>query len=153
MKRNEIWTTRTQCLDAWRTNQIKLVLCSVKYTWLLQNSIASRSMGIILDSRQWLDTIDIFIFNLWNSCYLNNKCEKLGVLLSATLGRPLDVQISLLSTRLRWTENVRPIDVQYGVWMDEPNKDLLWTSLGRVVPIGKWNSGKLHKQLELEHLN
>ena len=69
---------------------------------------------------------------------MNNKvtCEKFDVLLYATFGRPLDVQISPLSTRLQWTEKGRPMDVQYGTWTDGPNKDVLWTSLGRTMPIG-----------------
>ena len=50
--------------------------------------------------------------------------------------QPLDVQISLLSTRLQWTEKGRPLDVQYGTWTDGPNKDVLWTSLGRAMLIG-----------------
>ena len=137
-KRSETWTARTQCTDAWRANQIKPVICSVKYTWTLSNSIASRSIGIILDLRQWLQTIDIFIFNLY-SCYLNNKvtCEKLDVLFYITFGCPLDVQINFLSTQLHWTEKRRPMDVQYGTWMDGPNKDVLWTSFGRACPLGR----------------
>ena len=123
--------TRTQCIDAWKTNQIKPFICSVKYTWTLRNSIASRLIGIILDWRQSPDTIDIFMFNLWNKVV----CEKFGVLLSAAFG-PLDVLISLLLLRLQWTEKVRPMDVQYGTWTDEPNKDVLWTSLGRAMHIG-----------------
>ena len=77
---------------------------------------------------------------IFNSSYLNNKvtCEKFDVLLYATFGRPLDVQISLLSTRLQWTEKGRPMDVQYGTWTDGPNKDVLSTSLGRAIPIGKY---------------
>ena len=77
-------------------------------------------------------------YSIFNSCYLNNKvtCEKFDVLLYATFGRPLDVQISLLSTRLQWTEKGRPMDVQYGTWTDGPNKDVLWTSFGRAMPIG-----------------
>ena len=78
-------------------------------------------------------------YSIFNSCYLNNKvtCEKFDVLLYATFGRPLDVQISPLSTRLQWTEKGRPMDVQYGTWTDGPNKDVLWTSFGRAMPIGK----------------
>ena len=66
-------------------------------------------------------------YSIFNSCYLNNKvtCEKFDVLLYATFGRPLDVQISPLSTRLQWTEKGRPMDVQYGTWIDGPNKDVL----------------------------
>ena len=77
-------------------------------------------------------------YSIFNSCYLNNKvtCEKFDVLLYATFGRPLDVQISPLSTRLQWTEKGRPMDVQYGTWTDGPNKDVLWTSFGRAMPIG-----------------
>ena len=47
------------------------------------------------------DTIDVFIFNLSNSCYLNNKviCEKFGVLLSAGLGHSLYVHITPQSTQ------------------------------------------------------
>ena len=48
----------------------------------------------------------------------------------------LDVQIILLSTRLQRTEKGRPMDVQYGTWTDGLNKDVLWTSLGRAMPIG-----------------
>ena len=123
-KRNETWTVRTQCIDVWRTNQIKPVICSVKYTWTLRNSIASKLIGIILYSRQWLHTIDIF-----NSYYLNNKvtCEKFDILLYATFGRPLDVQISFLSTRLQWSEKGRSMDVQFGTWTDGPNKDVQCT--------------------------
>ena len=77
-------------------------------------------------------------YSIFNSCYLNNKvtCEKFDFLLYATFGRPLDVQISPLSTRLQWTEKGRPMDVQYGTWTDGPNKDVLWTSFGRAMPIG-----------------
>ena len=77
-------------------------------------------------------------YSIFNSCYLNNKvtCEKFDVLLYATFGRPLDVQISLLSTRLQWTEKGRPMDVQYGTWTDGPKKDVLWTSFGRAMLIG-----------------
>ena len=28
------------------------------------------------------------------------------------------------------------MDVQYGTWTDGPNKDVLWTSFGRAMPIG-----------------
>ena len=78
-------------------------------------------------------------YSIFNSCYLNNKvtCEKFDVLLYATFGRPLDVQISPLLTRLQWTEKGRPMDVQYGTWTDGPNKDVLWTSFGRAMPIGR----------------
>ena len=134
-KRNQIWTAHTQCIDAWRTNQINPIICPKKYTWTLWNSTASRSIGIILDSRQWLHTTTSRS-NI-NSSYLNNKAtwEKFDVLLCATFGPPLDVQISLLSARLQWTEKGRPMDVQYGIWTDGPNKDVLWTSLGRVMSI------------------
>ena len=30
------------------------------------------------------------------------------------------------------------MDVQYGTWTDGPNKDVLWTSFGRAMPIGGW---------------
>ena len=115
-----------------QSNQTRYMFC--KIYWTLRNSIASKLIGIILYSRQWLHTIDIF-----NSCYLSNKvtCEKFDVLLYATFGRPLDVQISLLSTRLQWTEKGRPMDIQYGTWTDGPNKDVLWTSLGRAMPNGE----------------
>ena len=43
---------------------------------------------------------------------------------------------SFLSTRLQWTEKGRPMDVQYGTWMDGPNKDAQWTSLGQAMAIG-----------------
>ena len=80
-------------------------------------------------------------YSIFNSCYLNNKvtCEKFDVLLYATFGRPLDVQISPLSTRLQWTEKGRPMDVQYGTWTDGPNKDVLWTSFGRAMHIGYYH--------------
>ena len=75
-------------------------------------------------------TLLISSYSIFNSCYLNNKvtCEKFDVLLYATFGRPLDVQISLLSTWLQWTEKGRPMDVQYGTWTDGPNKDVHRTS-------------------------
>ena len=53
----------------------------------------------------------------------------------------LDVQISLLSTRLQWPEKGRPMVVQYGTWTDRPNKDVLWTSLGRAMAIGERDGG------------
>ena len=83
-------------------------------------------------------TLLISSYSIFNSCYLNNKvtCEKFDVLLYATFGRPLDVQISPLSTRLQWTEKGRPMDVQYGTWTDGPNKDVLPMSLGWAMPIG-----------------
>ena len=83
-------------------------------------------------------TLLISSYSIFNSCYLNNKitCEKFDVLLYATFGRPLDGQISLLSTRLQWTEKGRPVDVEYGTWTDGPNKDVLSTSLGRAMSIG-----------------
>ena len=83
-------------------------------------------------------TILMSSYSIFNSCYLNNKvtCEKFDVLLYATFGRPLDVQISPLPTWLQWTEKGRPMDVQYGTWTDGPNKDVLWTSFGRAMPIG-----------------
>ena len=67
---------------------------------------------------------------------MNNKVayEKFDVLLYASYGRSLDVQISLPSTRLQWTKKGRSIDVQYGTWTDRPNKDILRTSLGRAMP-------------------
>ena len=51
--------------------------------------------------------------------------------------QPLDVQISLLSTRLQSTEKGRPMDVQYGTWTDRPHKDVLWTSLRRAIFVGR----------------
>ena len=92
-------------------------------------------------------TILMSSYSIFNSCYLNNKvtCEKFDVLLYATFGRPLDVQISPLSTRLQWTEKGRPMDVQYGTWTDGPNKDVLWTSFGRAMPIGVTIEEKIRK--------
>ena len=89
-------------------------------------------------------------YSIFNSCYLNNKvtCEKFDVLLYATFGRSLDVQISPLSTRLQWTEKGRPMDVQYGTWTDGPNKDVLWTSFGRAMPIGSEDVLKTSDQNE-----
>ena len=105
-----------------QSNQTRYMFC--KIYWTLRNSIASKLIGIILYSRQWLHTIDIF-----NSYYLNNKvtCEKFDILLYATFRRPLDVQISFLSTRLQWSEKGRSMDVQYGTWTDGPNKDVQFT--------------------------
>ena len=98
------------------------------------------SLQVDRDKRRVNDfTLLISSYSIFNSCYLNNKvtCEKFDVLLYATFGRPLDVQISLLSTRLQWTEKGRPMDVQYGTWTDGPKKDVLWTSLQRAMPIGQ----------------
>ena len=82
---------------------------------------------------------------------MNNKVtyEKFDALLYATFGRPLDVQISLLSTRLQWAEKGRPMDVQYGTWTDRPNNDVLWTSLGRAMPIESWILIATHSQYNL----
>ena len=33
------------------------------------------------------------------------------------------------------------MDVQYGTWTDGPNKDVLWTSLGRAMAIGERDGG------------
>ena len=104
------------------------------------------SLQVDRDKRRVNDfTLLISSYSIFNSCYLNNKvtCEKFDVLLYATFGRPLDVQISLLSIRLQWTEKGRPMDVQYGTWTDGPKKDVLWTSLQRAMPIGRWGSFRL----------
>ena len=42
------------------------------------------------------------------------------------------------------------MDVQYGTWTDGPNKDVLWTSLGRAMPIGP--TGGQDRDLEKEHI-
>ena len=42
------------------------------------------------------------------------------------------------------------MDVQYGTWTDGPNKDVLWTSLGRAMPIGP--TGGQDRDLEKEDI-
>ena len=42
------------------------------------------------------------------------------------------------------------MDVQYGTWTDGPNKDVLWTSLGRAMPIGP--TGGQDSDLEKEDI-
>ena len=42
------------------------------------------------------------------------------------------------------------MDVQYGTWTDGPNKDVLWTSLGRAMSIGP--TGGQDSDLEKEDI-
>ena len=112
-----------------QSNQAHYMFCQIYLNFTEQYSFkVDRGNITLLISSYWI----------FNSCYLNNKvtCEKFDVLLYATFGRSLDVQISPLPTRLQWTEKGRPMDVQYGTWTDRPNKDVLWVSLDERCPLG-----------------
>ena len=119
------------CLEN-QSNQVRYMFCKIYFNFTEQYSFKVNRDNIrfvSMTSHYWYLHIQSLIVLIWT---IKSHVRNLMFYFMQTL----DTQISLLSTRLQWTKKGRPMDVQYGTWTDGPNKDVLWTSLGRAVPIG-----------------
>ena len=119
------------CLEN-QSNQVRYMFCKIYFNFTEQYSfkVDRDNIGFVsMTSHYWYLHIQSLIVLIWTiKSHVTNSMFYFM--------QTLDTQISLLSTRLQWTKKGRPMDVQYGRWTDGPNKDALWTSLGRAMPIG-----------------